>query len=187
MSAQTASPRAEWLTGAGTRRYSEGTRALMLSWKNSSSRRRTGSRSSSSKDALPLLSRHWVSSAPPRLMEEEREGAGKQRRKWCCRRTGWAARLSLEPPVCRPFLHAPWLPRWFSGKESTCHAGDAGSIPGSRRSPGEGNGNPLQDSCLGNPMERGAWHVCNSPWGCKRVRHYLVTSTTTTGSLLMKA
>ena len=36
-------------------------------------------------------------------------------------------------------------------------AGDLGSIPGSGRSPGEGNGNPLQYSCLGNPMDRGAW------------------------------
>ena len=37
------------------------------------------------------------------------------------------------------------------------NAGDAGSIPGSGRSPGEGNGNPFQYSCLENPMERGAW------------------------------
>ena len=43
------------------------------------------------------------------------------------------------------------------GKESTCNAGNAGSIPGLGRSPGEGNGNPLQYSCLGNPMDRGAW------------------------------
>ena len=35
--------------------------------------------------------------------------------------------------------------------------GDSGSIPGSGRSPGKGNGNPLQSSCLGNPMDRGAW------------------------------
>ena len=49
------------------------------------------------------------------------------------------------------------LPWWLSGKESTSTAGDAGSIPGSGRSPGEGNGNPLQCSCLGNPMDRGAW------------------------------
>ena len=41
--------------------------------------------------------------------------------------------------------------------ESTCQAGDAGLIPGSGRSLGEGNGNPLQYSCLGNPMDRGAW------------------------------
>ena len=43
------------------------------------------------------------------------------------------------------------------GKESACNAGDLGSIPGSGRSPGEGNGNPLQYSCLENPMDRGAW------------------------------
>ena len=47
------------------------------------------------------------------------------------------------------------LPWWLSDKESTCN-GDAGSIPGSGRSPGEGNDNPLQYSCLENPMDRGA-------------------------------
>ena len=54
---------------------------------------------------------------------------------------------------------------WLSRKESTCNAGDAGSIPGSGRCPGERNGNPLQCSCLGNPMDRGAY----SPWGCKEL------------------
>ena len=43
------------------------------------------------------------------------------------------------------------------GKESACSSGDLGSISGSGRSPGEGNGNPLQYSCLENPMDRGAW------------------------------
>ena len=42
-------------------------------------------------------------------------------------------------------------------KTSACNVGDLGSIPGSGRSPGEGNGNPLQYSCLENPMDRGAW------------------------------
>ena len=42
-------------------------------------------------------------------------------------------------------------------KNPPANAGDSGSIPGMGRSPGEGNGNPLQDSCLGNPMDRGAW------------------------------
>ena len=42
-------------------------------------------------------------------------------------------------------------------KASAWNAGDLGSIPGSGRSPGEGNGNPLQYSCLENPMEGGAW------------------------------
>ena len=45
------------------------------------------------------------------------------------------------------------------GKESTCNAGNAGSIPGLGRSPGEGNINPLQYACLGNPMDRGAWQA----------------------------
>ena len=49
------------------------------------------------------------------------------------------------------------LPWWLSGKESTCSAGDVGSTLGSGRCPGEGNGNPLQYSCLENPMDRGAW------------------------------
>ena len=44
-----------------------------------------------------------------------------------------------------------------NGKASTCNAGDPGSIPGSGRSPGEGSGNPLQYSCLENPMDGGAW------------------------------
>ena len=45
------------------------------------------------------------------------------------------------------------------GKESACNAGDPGSIPGSRRPPRDGNGNPLQDSCLGNSMDREAWQA----------------------------
>ena len=48
------------------------------------------------------------------------------------------------------------LPMWPNGKESACDAGDAGSIPGSGRSPGVRNGNPLKYSCLGNPTDRGA-------------------------------
>ena len=43
------------------------------------------------------------------------------------------------------------------GKESACSTGDSGLIPGSGRSPAEGKGNPLQYSCLENPMDRGAW------------------------------
>ena len=49
--------------------------------------------------------------------------------------------------------------RFPGGKESTRNAGDTGSIPGWGRSPGEGNGNSLQYSCLGNPMDRGAWQA----------------------------
>ena len=57
-----------------------------------------------------------------------------------------------------PFTKVRDFPGGASGKESTCQAGDAaGSIPGSGKSPGGGNGNPLQYSCLGNPMDRGTW------------------------------
>ena len=59
------------------------------------------------------------------------------------------------------------------GKESAINAGDLGLIPGPGRSPGEGNGNPLQWSCLGNPMHREAYWA--TVRGVARVRHYLVT------------
>ena len=48
------------------------------------------------------------------------------------------------------------FPGGSDGKESACNEGDLGLIPGSGRSPGEGNGNPLQYSCLENPMDGGA-------------------------------
>ena len=54
------------------------------------------------------------------------------------------------------------LPQWVRGEESACNAGaagDVGLIPGSGGSPGGGYSNPLWYSCLGNPMDRGAWQV----------------------------
>ena len=48
---------------------------------------------------------------------------------------------------------------WLSSKESACQTGDVGLIPRLGRSPGEGNGNPLQYSCLENSMGREAWQV----------------------------
>ena len=55
------------------------------------------------------------------------------------------------------FVSSP--PSDSDSKESACNAGDLGSITGSGRSPGEGNGNPLQYFCLGNPMDRGDWRA----------------------------
>ena len=49
--------------------------------------------------------------------------------------------------------------QWLKKKNPPANAEDKGSIPGLRRSPGEGNGNPLQYSCLGNPIDRGAWQA----------------------------
>ena len=51
------------------------------------------------------------------------------------------------------------FPDGSDGEESACKAGDPGSNPQSGRSPGEGNGNPLECSCLENPMDRGAWQA----------------------------
>ena len=53
--------------------------------------------------------------------------------------------------ICRPY--------GGSGKESACNVGDLGSMPGWGISPAGGNGCPLQYSCLGNPMDRGAWQA----------------------------
>ena len=60
------------------------------------------------------------------------------------------------PPV-RPYYVA--FPCGSDSKESACSVGDPGSIPGLGGSPGEGNGYPLQYSCLENPMDRGAWRA----------------------------
>ena len=51
------------------------------------------------------------------------------------------------------------FPGGSEGKVSMCNAGDPGSIPGSERSPGERNGNPLQYSCLENPLDGAAWQA----------------------------
>ena len=57
---------------------------------------------------------------------------------------------------------------WWLSKESACNAGATGLIPGGGRSPGEENSNPLQNSCLENSMDRGAWqaaiHVATESW-----------------------
>ena len=52
-----------------------------------------------------------------------------------------------------------WLPKWLIGKESTFQAIDLSLIPELGRFPGEGNGNPLQYPCLGNPMNRESWQA----------------------------
>ena len=65
-------------------------------------------------------------------------------------------KLYPEVVSCREYL---LLFGGSDGRESACSAGDLGSIPGSGRSPGGGDGNPLQYSCLENPMGRGAWQA----------------------------
>ena len=65
------------------------------------------------------------------------------------------------------------FPHSSVGKASACNAGDLGLIPGLGRSPREGNGNPLQYSCLENPMDRGAWR--DTVHGVARIGQDLVT------------
>ena len=70
-------------------------------------------------------------------------------------RSLWAGLQPAKDP-CQSF------PDGSVGKESFCNAGDtgdAGSIPGLERTPEDGNGNPLQYSCIENPMNRGSWQV----------------------------
>ena len=72
----------------------------------------------------------------------------------------WRQKLSINVVLLTMILHSRCYYIWASssdGKDSTCNAGDPGSIPGSERSPGEGNSNSLQYSCLENPVVRGSW------------------------------
>ena len=62
-------------------------------------------------------------------------------------------------PSLEPIKEDMRLPCSSNGKESACNAGDLSLIPGSGRSSGEGNGNPLQYSCLENPIDREAWRA----------------------------
>ena len=77
----------------------------------------------------------------------------------------WTEQSTMNDSKLNCGFTIPWvffnsrLPWWLSGKEPTWDAGDVGWIPGLGRSPGEGQGNPLQYSCLGNPTDRGAWQL----------------------------
>ena len=79
---------------------------------------------------------------------------------WCLLQDGWSDLVSRLICIAWSLLGGS------DGKESACNVGDLGSIPGLRRSPGEGNGNPFQYCGLENSMDREAL-VGYSPWGCK--------------------
>ena len=80
---------------------------------------------------------------------------------------------SSFPVLLRGYSHCIYSLLDFAGssdgKESAYNVGDPGWIPVSGRSPGEGNGNPLQCPCLENPMHQGAWQ--GTVHGCQTVRH----------------
>ena len=72
------------------------------------------------------------------------------------------------------------FPGGSDGKESACNAGNLGLIPGLGRSPGGGHGNPLQYSCLENPMDRGAWRFIVHGVSKKSYIHFFSFTTTAT-------
>ena len=78
---------------------------------------------------------------------------------------------SLEAPLDESHRHSGGFPGSSGVKNPPANAGDVGSIPGSGRSPGEGNVNPLVYTCLGNPTDRGAWWA--SVHGVAKSRHDL--------------
>ena len=86
---------------------------------------------------------------------------------WLSHSWGWGVTFCHLPLYWAGFLHSSF------GKEPPYSAGDPGLFPGSGRSPEEENGNPLQDSCLGNPMDRGVWWAIVHE--VARVRHDLAT------------
>ena len=72
-----------------------------------------------------------------------------------------------EKSVFEALSGSEGFPGGSEAKVSACNVGDLGSIPGSGRSPGEGNGNTLQYSCLENPMGGGVWWATIQSTGCK--------------------
>ena len=76
--------------------------------------------------------------------------------------------VAISFPIGIYYVHTKGFPGGSVGKESACNAGDTGLIPGLGRSSGEGNGNPLQHSCLENLTDRGAWRAVAC--GVSRVR-----------------
>ena len=111
----------------------------------------------------PMYHNYWASALEPRsynywahvpqlLKPECPRACVLQQEKPSQWEEAWAPQLENRP-------HSPCFPGDLEGKASAWNAGDPGSIPESGRSPGEGNGNPLQYSCLENPMDGGAWEA----------------------------
>ena len=74
-------------------------------------------------------------------------------------RTVWPTFLVTNHAKGHGYFRSAGFPGGSDSKESSCDAGDPGLIPGLGRSPGGGHGNPLQYSCLENPMDRGPWRA----------------------------
>ena len=119
--------------------------------------------------AQPLADGVYTRGVHPRSLEESSEGQGSPPNQGGSppavtqQFPFWVYSQCVLIPAGMSFrTHPPdtqGFPSVSDGKESACFAGDRGSIPGWGRSPAEGNGSPLQYSCLENPMDRGAWRA----------------------------
>ena len=86
----------------------------------------------------------------------------------------------------RHFILVMGFPGGSDGKVSACNVGDPGSIPGLGRSPGEGNGNPIQYACLENPRDRGSWWaaVCGVAQSRTQLKRLSSSSSSSRASLI---
>ena len=110
---------------------------------------------------------HWVLNCrtSPRWIRNQRNKVSEERERsyrlkvldWAYQFTKQIVCASIRKGFVLRLTEIRDFPAGSVVKESACRAGDTGSIPGSGRSPGEGNGNLLQYSCLGNPMDKEAW------------------------------
>ena len=96
----------------------------------------------------------------------------KDREAWCAVVHG-VAKSWIWPSDWTTTNLVKGFPWWFNGKESAWNAGDMSSIPGLGRFPGEGNGNPLEYSCLGNPKDRGAHGVASESYMAEQLNTQL--------------
>ena len=133
------------------------------------------SRSSCSKTHLPATTSPHLSLGP-NLSVPEDEDSRRAHLSNLSRIQAWISGMVVEGVAswCHFQLwfniHDGSFPGGSDSKQPVCNAGDPGLIPGWGRSPGEGNGDPLQCSCLENSMNRGAWRATDHGW--QRVGHH---------------
>ena len=122
-----------------------------------------GSHITQSVKNLPAMQETWVPFLGKEDTLEKEMATHSSILAWRIPRTEEPSGLQSMRPQRVGRKHSFCFPGGSISKESACNAGDLGSIPGSGDSSGEGNGSPLQYSCLENPMDRGACRV--HPWG----------------------
>ena len=129
---------------------------------------------------MPLKLLKSLHSAVRRAMRSRLGNEGGSASERICERRGDCGRGVRRGSLRKNWGARTCFPGGSDSKESACNAGCPGAIPGLGRSPGGGHVNPLQYSCLGNPMDRGAWWAAAHGW--KRGRHDWGTHTCSPGT-----